>query len=379
MNTRFTITHDNLTASIKLLALAAGTYATEGIRANANPGWISLSTFNYDAGVIVELPASNTVSGEVALPLSTLSKSLAASIKGVPRAQASKATVTIAGGDNTADVEMGGYTLPMRADAPLAEMPDMPELPPLTHRLPLADLRDMVERATPAVSTDNAAPILTGFNVKLCPGRVQIEATDRYRLVVDEATATGNTEGSCVAPGKLLARFLALVKGDEVALGLNKDWLVVRVDETVTFLVRTLLGPYPEVRRFLELVTTTAVTVPAEQLAKAAARASALTLAMGKNKNKNLATEVAVTLSTEGVTVAPVTDDRVPASAPVTAALNADGESLVVRVNGKYLSDALGTVGEDNVTLATAERKPLVITSSKVGWTHLMMTISAPA
>lgn len=74
----------------------------------------------------------------------------------------------------------------MLTPLPLAEYPDLPELPQLAGTADGGALAGAIAQVTPAASRDDTLPMLTAVNLELDGKTMTLAATDRYRLAVRE-------------------------------------------------------------------------------------------------------------------------------------------------------------------------------------------------
>ncbi len=155
----------------------------------------------------------------------------------------------------------------------LAGVPSLLEESPVTPTTPssspcvLTDLPRVLRAVRFATGTDPAFPVLTGVLLDVAAGSLTAVATDRYRMAVASAPATGTA--SVVVPAELADR-LAELDG-EVELTVADGRVTARCGAT-TVEGPVLDGAFPDRSRLLPTTPATPVTigVPALRAAVAA-------------------------------------------------------------------------------------------------------------
>lgn len=340
-------------------------------------GRVTLTTYNYDSAVTVTLEGSVSVAGRMLVRHDTMTKVLAAAVKGARKAVLDSATVDLEVVDGEPVIRAQGYTVPLEAAVDLQDWPEVPTASAPTHVLERAAFVDTLQRVLVAAEKGDYLPILNGARMTGTREQLEFVATDRYRLARGVVAANGTTEASATLPasvGPLLAR----LAGDQVGIAVSHATgreLVSITSGPVTAVITALEGDYPRVDRLLEGRGTTRVTVDRADLLEAATRAAAITTASAGGQ-----TPVTVAVTAEGVSIAPGTSAAGKATAPVLAA-ETEGEAATVATNPPFLVEAIKTVTAERVTIGldTAGR-PLTFTAAEVeadpsGYRHVLMPV----
>ena len=81
--------------------------------ATVRPGEVELTTFDFDTAATVTLPVTGAAPGRMLLDHPSITKVLAAAVKGSPKATVDRLDVTIDTPDHTPVVHLAGYSLPL--------------------------------------------------------------------------------------------------------------------------------------------------------------------------------------------------------------------------------------------------------------------------
>jgi DNA polymerase-3 subunit beta len=137
-------------------------------------GFLTLSCFDYEVSARVRVRAEVAEPGSVLVP----GRLLVEIIRALP-----SHPVEFADDPDGVSVTCGDAAF-MLTPLPLAEYPDLPELPQLAGTADGDTLAAAIGQVTPAASRDDTLPMLTAVNVELDGKTMTLAATDRYRLAV---------------------------------------------------------------------------------------------------------------------------------------------------------------------------------------------------
>jgi DNA polymerase-3 subunit beta len=325
-----------------------------GMRVSITCGTLELSAFDY------EIAATAKVSGEASGPGSILitGAELGAAVKSLPRGKAVTVQVTIT--DDTLIIECEGIVSMLAGfDAEAtAEYPALPAMPELAGVTDAATFADSVLRVVPCASTDDTLPVLTCVNVTSEHDRLELTATDRYRLARHRIHWTGPDGIAALVPALTLARFAAKCHRDGKVEIYAGEKSAAFSDGVYTLITSVNCGEFPKVGRMFVNEADTWVTVEAGALASAVARA-------GKMAERN--TPVRLDVANDGtgarVMVQVVTEGRVVSSQAVPCRFS--GPDAHVGFNAGYLASVLAGVGAGRARLGfsgtAALPKPLQV------------------
>jgi len=212
--------------------------------------------------------------------------------------------------------------------------------------VPLDELVKAVEQTQMAASTDEARPVLTGVLVQVQAGNLTLAATDGHRLAVRKlpAQGAGDLEASLIVPARALAELARVLKGEpgrvEIIISKARNQIFFKAGNS-ELTSRLIDGKYPNYSQVIPSKSSTTVRVPTAELTQTV-RAVSLFARDSANVIRVKATSGAVTLS---ATTNEVGDSKAEMSAEV------EGSEIQIAFNARYVLDALGVIGEDEVEL----------------------------
>ena len=137
-------------------------------------GFLTLSCFDYEVSARVKIRAEVAEPGTALVP----GRLLVEIVRSLPQHP-------VEFGDDPDGVSVTcGDAAFMLTPMPLAEYPDLPDLPQLVGTADGGALAAAIGQVTPAASRDDTLPMLTAVNVELDGKTMTLVATDRYRLAV---------------------------------------------------------------------------------------------------------------------------------------------------------------------------------------------------
>jgi DNA polymerase III subunit beta len=139
-------------------------------------GFLTLSCFDYEVSARVRVPAEVAEPGTFLVP----GRLLVEIVRSLPQHP-----VEFGDDPDGLSVTCGDAAF-MLTPLPLAEYPELPELPQLAGTVDGATLAAAIGQVSPAASRDDTLPMLTAVNVELDGKTMTLAATDRYRLAVRE-------------------------------------------------------------------------------------------------------------------------------------------------------------------------------------------------
>ncbi|MHB8687875.1 MAG: DNA polymerase III subunit beta [Candidatus Dormibacteraceae bacterium] len=210
----------------------------------------------------------------------------------------------------------------------------------------LDDLISAVEQTQMAASTDEARPVLTGVLLMIQGGSMTLAATDGHRLAVRKlpAAGAGELDASLIVPARALAELSRVLKGEpgkvEVIISKARNQVFFR-SGTSELTSRLIDGKYPNYAQVIPSKSSTKVRVSTSELTQTV-RAVSLFARDSANVIRVKAQAGALILS---ATTNEVGDSKAEMAADV------DGSEIQIAFNARYLLDALGVIGEDEVEL----------------------------
>src|SRR5712692_10488592 len=206
---------------------------------------------------------------------------------------------------------------------------------------PRPDEGDKIE-----VALDEARPVLTGVLVHIQGGGLTFAATDGHRLAVSKlgASGAGDLEASLIVPARALAELSRVLKGEpgrvEVIISKARNQIFFKAGSS-ELTSRLIDGKYPNYAQVIPSKSSTTVKVSTSELTQTV-RAVSLFARDSANVIRVKAQPGSLVLS---ATTNEVGDSRAEMTADV------DGSDIQIAFNARYVLDALGVLGENEVEL----------------------------
>ena len=203
-------------------------------------------------------------------------------------------------------------------------------------------LRTMIRQTSFAVSTDETRPFLTGVYVVLEGHDGRLVATDGGRLALRTAKLTKGVRDkiSAIVPSKTMAelvRALGTAEG-EVMITAHENQLIFAVG-SLRFVSRLIAGQFPPYEKVIPSEFKQRIKVGTERLLRAVRRAS-ITARDSANVVRLSAAERTLTVSSNTPEVGKAQEE---------IDVQADGETIQVAFNAKFLLDALANMDSAEV------------------------------
>jgi DNA polymerase-3 subunit beta len=211
-------------------------------------------------------------------------------------------------------------------------------------------ISSMSQVAVATADKAGSSPVLTGVLLTASEDKVEVAATDSYRVAVRgleasalPAVATSLIPGSVIEP---LVRLMANRKNLKVRLG---DSSATFQADGAVLTTRLISGAFPQYQKVIPAVEGTVVEANRDALMDVLRRATVV------NNNR-----VAVTFSAEGVKVSASSPEHDGYTEVLAAAVT--GEEVTFSVNPKYLTEGLGAAPGADVEIACSSgTKPVLI------------------
>ena len=213
-------------------------------------------------------------------------------------------------------------------------------------QVPLDELIKAVEQTQMAASTDEARPVLTGVLVQIQQGNLTLAATDGHRLAVRKLPVSGGSEleASLIVPARALAELSRVLKGEpgqvELIISKARNQIFFKAGNS-ELTSRLIDGKYPNYSQVIPNKSSTKVRLATSELTQTV-RAVSLFARDSANVIRVKAHSGAVVLS---ATTNEVGDSKAEMPADV------EGSEIQIAFNARYVLDALGVIGEDQVEL----------------------------
>jgi DNA polymerase-3 subunit beta len=392
---QFTATLGELTDALNGLAVAIvsrrGLPVMAGVLITSDGEQVTLSTFDYETSIRVQLDAHVTGTGRVLVPHAELLKLCRGAAKGdtVKVWRQHHVELAVVGGEVTLSV--AGFVLPVDA-MPVEDYPVLPAAGRETVESFIVD-RDVllaeVKRLCVSAGDDDTLPMLKQVNLQLEYGTLTAATTNRFQMGVAEIPVQmpewGGTRGQWNVPAALLLKVAKLLPSGLVTVQLPQpgeritSWITVS-GGALTATLNLFDDEYVRYRQVLNSPQTTATANRAELL-----RATVKAEAMSSGRPPLVRVEV----TAGSLTVVPGVDNestRRPVGRSVSAETDLAHGHLEFAFNPAYLRSALEVIDGDQVAIGfTPGKEPALFAGDAADlqsltgpYLHLVMPVNLP-
>lgn len=309
--------------------------ALAGLRISATSDGVRIAGYDYEAGSTVDLTVPVDAPGEILVPGRVFAEVLQ-SLPGGP--------VELAAAGSVVEIRAGGIEFGLPT-LPLDDYPTLPSAPPALGTVAAEPFATAASQLAKAAMRDDTLPVLAGALFEFESSRLNLSASDRYRIALVElpwSTATVSDAAAdlperAIVPAKLLADTAkGLDHKGELTIGVRTgaESLLSLSDSQRTTTMRLVDGKYPDLRAMVPTDFIGSVTVAVDDLRAAlrrvcivADRYSAVVLTIGDGE---LVVGAAGDVDTRG---------RERLSCVL------EGEGTTTAFNAGYLLDGLDAVG----------------------------------
>lgn len=293
------------------------------------------------------------------------------------------APVSVELDDGTVNITCGNSTIGMRTlpteDYPTIDLPENGE----DVTVPAATLLTLDNEVKPAVSTDNARPMLTGVQLEISDSSFVAAATDSYRLAVHRETFDGGNTADALVPADVLteaAKAAKDVEGD-IIVTLSSDKVAFRYADGRLIVSNLIDAQFPNYGKLLPDNHDIAIDIDRKQLKDVLARVAVMALGQA-----NSAVNLTFADNDGDTTVELSANSSETGDAAEKLAVTVDGtlddDGLAIAFNPNYLEDGLNATDVDTVRLKMrGALKPAVLVScdedgnERPEFTYLLMPV----
>ena len=364
----FAVGYRDLVEAVAATGLVAGgrNAATAMVKITAGDNLVIVHAATSCDSLRVVVGADVEISGDVLVPQVELAKTLAAIAKGAQRSELDRMRVRLTHnmGEETADLQLAGYTLPLMAVA-ADSYPDGPSAAVDVVTVDRALFEQMHARVRIAASTDTLLPTLTNVALVMAPSQVTMLATDRYRIArgLVDADFTGNDPITVLLP-TMTTKVLKACRGPRLVIGAaatDTTTAVTISDGTITWThSQTNAANFPTLRQFFDVVATTTATAKLASCRQAMIRTRALHDILAERD-----TAMLMRIRPDSLELVPGAKTGTARAPEIPAETTSPRPGLTVGFNPTYLADALAHMTGDTVTVhITDTRRPITLTGA---------------
>jgi DNA polymerase III subunit beta len=342
--------------AVKLLPQRTTLPILSGVLIEAGSNGLTLSSFDYEVSARTEIAAEVSEPGR-ALVSGRLLADIASRLPNAP--------VEVASEDSRIVVRAGSARFTLLS-MPVEEYPSLPKIGEPTGVVPADVFASAVAQVAVAASRDDVTPVITGVQLEISGDRLNLIATDRYRVAVRgiqwEASSDGLEKLSALVPARTLQEVgKTFGSSGTIAISItgseDRELIAFSADrKTVTSLL--IKGNFPPVGRLFPEVVENYAVMNTGELIEATRRVQLV-----------LEREAALRYSfdLDGLTLEAIGSEQAQASENIEALLT--GTDTVVSLKPQFLLDGLGAVHSEFVRIAFTKTEnpnkpgPVLITS----------------
>ncbi len=336
---RFTCSVQDMVSALNIVTRAIAARSTiqvmEGVLFTSCAEGLRLTCTDLALGIETHIDAEFSEEGSAVLP----GKLLAEFVRKLPEGSMEIRVDE----QNVASLRCAGSRTTLSGLA-AEEFPALPEVGEAkTIEVTRSALRDMIQRTTFAIATDETRPILTGCLIETKETELSMIAVDGFRLALRKETFPSELPPlSVVVPGKVLNEIARILDDTEepVSLQWGKTHLLADMGKT-RVVARLLEGEFIRYQQILPSEWQTRIVVVKKELEAAIDRAS-LMAREGKNNLVKLHIEENRLLITSNAERGEVNEE---------IQVQFEGRELDIAFNVRYLIDTLRAIEDENIAL----------------------------
>lgn len=337
---RFSCAASELQTALSVVTKALASKSTlpvlEGVLVRAKTDALELTCSDSSITIVTELPALVEEPGQIVLPGRLFTEVVRKMPTGeIHAAMNASGVVTLKC--------LGSRTSITGMDA--AQFPALPQVSSDNGiSMPQPLLKDMIQRTSFAIATEDTRQVLTGCLLDVANGEARMVALDGYRLAMRTARVSDvNMRINAIVPGKSLSELGKLLSDEEdarVELCADKNMMHAELPSTHIYM-RLIDGEFIDYRRILPSGWKSRISVDCGQLKACVDRAS-LMAREGKNNLIKLEISGDEMIITSNSEIGDVHEEL---------QIEHEGDDLLIAFNVKYVIDAVRAIDDEQVSL----------------------------
>lgn len=336
---KFTILQQDLMPVLQAVSRSVGVRSQLPVLGNilfqTENGKLKLSATNLEIGVVKMVNAEIIEKGEVTLPAKTL-------VEVVSNLSGEKLEFSA----SLDQVEISTPTFAAKLNGiPAVEFPSIPLSAKETVKFKPDELVKSLPQVIFAAASDEGRPILTGILTEIKDKKLQLVATDGYRLSHKILSVEENTNFKALVPRRTLEEILRLLaeeEADEVAVAVSEDGnQVVFSFGNTQFSSRLIEGQFPAWEKIIPQSFLARVILEKAELLKAVKLASVF--------SKGEANVVKIQSLPAKLVLTSEAKELGYQKKEIEAQM--EGEEITIAFNTKFLQDALQALNSSQVII----------------------------
>ena len=208
------------------------------------------------------------------------------------------------------------------------------------------EFKNLINKTSFAVSSQETRPILTGINFKISKNKLECISTDSYRLAKKQVILNKKVEEdiNIVIPGKNLIELTKIIEDNdkEIQMHIFNNKVLFKFDN-ILFQTRVLSGTFPDVNRLIPESFELSIKTNTNELYNVIDRASLLTSEKDKNIIKFECEDNEVIVSSNSPEIGKVEEK-------IYVEKN-NNENIKIAFSSRFMMDAIKTIESKNVIL----------------------------
>lgn len=254
---------------------------------------------------------------------------------------------------------------------------DFPELPTIneensvTYSINTEEFKQAVSQTIITASTDSTRPVLTGVYWHTHEGWIYLAATDGYRLSERRLVETQSTIAAII-PTQTLQEVLRTITDDSETIDILFDESQVRFRINEAEVISRLVdGNFPDYRQLIPAQSDIVATLNKQEFTRVTKIAGLFARESGGS--------VTATVDSEKKTVSlhSIASELGENTSEIDADITGDGQ---ITLNSRYLSEALGVIDAETITLSfSGKLSPCILKSTQkdTNYYHVIMPLKS--
>ncbi len=338
-----------------------------GVLIKANEDEITLLATDMELSIQVNKPALIEQEGESLIPWRLLSEI----VKTLP-----DEAISITTSNSNVEIACGKSNFNIRSMSS-EDFPEFPHVEPdKSAEIPFEEFSTMIKKVAKMTSKDETRSILQGVNITINEGKLEMVATDAYRIEITSCGLSGSAasvEGfSCVIRGDFLSDVTTLDKNTKsLTISTSKNHVVITTKDVV-FINRRIDGNFPNYEQLIPKDIPLRVKLDKRALASAVNRISVVNDVTPVVTLNFDVTSSTVELSGDAQDVGSVNETL------KCEVLDSSVQDLTISFNCNYIIEGLSTIDSSSVILefVNSTKPGLFLDENPDNSTYLLLPVN---
>lgn len=327
-------------------------------------GKVSLITTNLDMAIMDFLPVASSKDGVTTVP----AKLLAEFVSNLPKGE----KIKISAKDTKVTISAGKYSSVING-SPADDFPELPEInekKAVVFKMGIDEFKNGISSVAIASSNDLTRPALTGIYFNTADKTLCIAATDGYRLAERKLIKNVESEINVIVPTSSLQEVLRAINDEmeEIEISFNDDLVRFRLGE-VEIISKLIDSSFPDYRRLIPKDNDIHLELNRDELI----RITKLAALFARTVSGSITCE---SQKPNSFIVKSIANEVGENDSVIETPVDIEGK---IRLNARFLLDALSVLDDQNITFNFASRIAPVILRNKKNqdYTHIVMPLNS--